>query len=202
MKLEELTKNVKLQLEQKLNIVKTISILNIPKQNLFEKGSLVILLDNKNKALTTEFLKDNGISIEMKNISFSKILIEHILLKDLKLFNSFDFDELYDNDLYIDYMDLGPKEKKEVKEHIKKSEKMLEESSLRFGKLDKSKLTKQLNTQTGLFDIWMQEHGFNIPNKPCLMEAYAEAEKFHDVPLKKRACIAKCFYKISLLKEK
>lgn len=201
MKLNELTKNVKNQLEQKLNIVKSITIINIPKQTVFEKGDLIILLDEKNKPITSEFLKTNGICIEIKNTTIPKVFAEEVLAKDLILFETEQFNIIFDNNYYIDYKNLASEEKKDLIAYIKRSEKILTESSLRFGKIDKSKLTKQLNNQTGFFDEWMVEHGFNKPDNQCLLEAFTKAEKYHDHNLKKRAYIAKCIHNLSLLKE-
>lgn len=194
MKLDELTKNVRNQLDQKLNIVKSITITNIPKQALFEKGHLIILLDEKNKPIASEFLKTNGNCIEIKNTILPKILVEEVLTKELILLEN-------NNDSYTDYKNLLPSEKKNLTNYIKRAENLLIESSLRFGKVDKSKLTKQLNKQNGFFDEWMTEHGYNIPDENCLLEAFDEAEKNHDHNLKKRAYVAKCIHNLSILKE-
>lgn len=198
MKLEELTKNVKIHLEQKMNIKKSISILNIPKQALLEKGNLIILLDNNNKPIVTEF-KNNQFNMELKYIPFQKTTIDKLFESDVKIFEVSDFHESFDYDYYIDYKNIKPDGKKEIRNFIKSSEKKLQESNLRFGKTNKQDILKTILVQTGFFNIWMEDHGHTIPDKKCLREAYIEADNLKDFPLKKRAALSKCFYKISQL---
>lgn len=202
MKINDLTCAVKSQLEKKMNIKYSLSILNIPKQKLLEKGDIVILLDDNKKPIICEFLKVGTYHMELKDVTFPKLLIENIFnTEKLKMFETLnDFTE-YANDYLIDYSDLESKEKKEIRTFINLAEKKIEESSTRFGKLNKQILLKTIATQNGTFTLWMKEHNYTIPNDECLNEAFIEADKFHDFFLKKRASFAKTFYKISELKK-
>ena len=104
MKINDLTCAVKSQLEKKMNIKYSLSILNIPKQKLIEKGDIVILLDDKKKPIICEFLKVGAYHMELKDVTFPKLLIENIFnTEKLKMFETLsDFTE-YANDYLIDY---------------------------------------------------------------------------------------------------
>lgn len=201
MKINDLTFNIKSQLEQKLNIKNSLSIMNVPKQDLLEKGDLVVLLDDKNKPIICEFLKDGSYHVELKDITFPKMLVDSLLKsKATRIFETDDFNAEFDMDYYIDYSQIETNEKRDIRNFVKSAEKKLEESSKRFGKMDKQSLMKTITSQNGTFTVWMNENGHSIPDKKCLQEAFAEADKFHDFPLKKRAGLAKCFHKISVVR--
>jgi hypothetical protein len=198
MKLNDLTKNIRENLRQKLKIKNTLSILNVPKQALLEKGNLVILLDDKNKPLSFSWAKDDKFHVELLS-KFPEELVESIFKsKATRIFETEeDFDADIDMDYKVDYSDLEAILKKQLRELIKSGEKQLEEANTKFGKLDKNSLIKSLKTQSGSFNIWMTENGFEKPNVKCLKEAFKEADLKNDFPLKKRASFAKCFYKIA-----
>ena len=194
---DDLTKGLRNRLEEMMGIKNSLSILNIPKQDLLDKGELVILLNDKNKPIIVEFLKVGKYHIELKNNQLPKILVESILESSkLKLFEADDFDVDYDTDNYINYSDLTAEQKKDIKAFIKISESKLCSEHMRFGKMSDESLKKTIGVQNGIFTIWMKEKGFETPNKECLKEAYAEAHSLNDMLLKKRAAAAKCFHKI------
>jgi hypothetical protein len=194
---EDLIKGVKNKLDRRLNIQNSLSIIDVPKQSLLEKGNIVVLLNEKNRPVIVEFLKLHKYHFELKNSNFPPILAENIL-KSAKLFDTTDFDEMFDNDYYIKYSEMDGIDKKNVRLFVKNAENILTKEHLRFGKMSNESLKRTINIQNGVFTDWMEEHGFSKPNKQCLAEAYKEAHSSRDVLLKKRAVAAKCFYKISM----
>ena len=201
MKVDDLTKGLRNKFDEIFSIKNSLSILDIPKQTLLEKGDLVILLDDKNKPVIVEFLKVGKHHIELKNTQFPKMLVEDILTSGkTKLFEVADFDDEYDKDHFINYNDLTVDQKKEIKQVMKNAEAKLTIDNSKFGKLCNESLTKTINVQNGCFTTWMNEKGHKIPNKQCLKEAYQEAIDSNNMMLKKRAAAAKCFHKIFTVK--
>ncbi len=202
MKVDDLTKGLRNKFDEIFSIKNSLSILDIPKQTLLEKGDLVILLDDKNKPVIVEFLKVGKHHIELKNTQFPKILIEDVMASDkIKLFEVSDFDSDFDTDHFISYNDLSVDQKKEIKKVMKNAEAKLSQDHSKFGKLCNESLTKAINIQNGCFTAWMNEKGYVIPSKECLKEAYQEAIDSNNMMLKKRAVAAKCFHKIFTVKK-
>ena len=198
---DDLTKGLRNRLDEMMGIKNSLSILNIPKQDLLDKGDLVILLNDKNKPIVVEFLKVGKFHVELKNNQFPKLLVESILKSDkLRLFEVENFDAEFDTDHAISYSDLTADQKKDIKEFIKISESKLCTEHMRFGKMSNDSLKKTIGVQNGIFTVWMKENGFDVPNKECLKEAYHEAHQTNDMLLKKRAAAAKCFHKIYMEK--
>jgi hypothetical protein len=198
---DDLTKGLRNRLDEIFSIKNSLSILNIPKQDLLDKGEIVILLNDKNKPIIVEFLKVGKYHIELKNNQFPKLLVESILKSEkIKLFESSDFDAEFDTDQYINYGDLTAEQKKDIKIFMKTSVSKLCEEHKRFGKMSDDSLKKTIGVQNGIFTIWMKENGFDTPNKECLKEAYKVSQASNDMLLKKRAVAAKCFHKIYMEK--
>lgn len=194
---DDLTKGLRNKIEEIFSIKNSLSILNVPKQKLLERGNLIILLDDNNKPIIVEFVKSGKYHLELKNTSFPKLLVESIFKSDsTQLFETTNFDIEFDNDYYINYNKLTPNEKNDLKTFIKHAENKLINEHMRFGTMCKDSLNKTINIQNGIFTVWMKENGFEIPNNECLKVAYKEAVESNDIQLKKRAAAAKCYHKI------
>jgi hypothetical protein len=195
--LDDLTKGLRNRLDEVFAIKNSLSILNIPKQELFDKGEIVVLLGANNKPVIVEFLKVGKYHVELKNTQFPKMLVEDILASNkAQLFETTDYDPDYDNDLFINYSDLTADQKKSIKLFMKNAETKICVEHTKFGKLSLEGFNKTINVQNGIFTTWMNERGYNEPNKECLKEAYRVAHESNDMLLKKRASAAKCFHKI------
>lgn len=198
---DDLTKGLRNKIAEIFSIKNSLTVMNVPKQSLLEKGDIIILLSEKNKPIIVEFIKTGKYHLELKNASFPKLLVENILgSKSIKLFETEDFDSEYDTDYYINYSDLDINDRRNFRTFIKNAEKKLYNDHVRFGKLSNESLKKTISVQNGLFTVWMKENGFDIPDKKCLKEAYNEALKHNDMQLKKRAVAAKCYHKVYLEK--
>jgi hypothetical protein len=196
---DDLTKGLRNRLDEIFSIKNSMSILNIPKQNLLEKGELVILLSDKNKPVVVEFLKLGKFHLELKNTEFPKLLIEDIIQSEkIKLFDISESDG--DKDYYINYGELKTEQKKDLKTFIKNTEEKIFQNHSRFDKFCSESFKKTIKIQNGAFSLWMNDNGFVIPDKKCIMEANTVAKKTNDMQLKKRANCAKCFHKIQTLK--
>lgn len=198
---DDLTKGLRNRFNEMMSIKNSLTILNIPKQGILDKGDLVILMNDKNTPIVVEFLKRDKLHIELKNNQFPKLLVESILTSgNISLFEVTDFDPELDTDYKITYSDLSVEQKKDVRSFIKVSESKLCLENTRFGKISHQSLNKIIGMQNGIFTAWMKENGFETPNKECLKEAYNVAYTTNDMLLKKRAMVAKCLHKISMEK--
>ena len=150
MNIDDLTKNVKNKLDQKLNIKNSLSIINVPKQHLLDKGDLVVLLNDTNKSMVVEYLKDGHYHLNISGVTFPKLLVENIIeLTETKLFETTDFDENFDNDYFVDYSKLSTNIKRDIRTFVRGSEEKIREEHLRFGKFCKKSLKKTITSQNG-----------------------------------------------------
>lgn len=203
MKLNDLTKTIRENIRKKLNIVSTLTILNVPKQKLLEKGNMILLLDEDVKPISFSWTKDNKEYLEL-HFPLCETLIANIVISDnTKQFESEqnNGDSENDMDFVVDYNDLDTILKKKLRDLIRSGEKQLEESNSKFGKFNKVSLLKNFKSTQGSFDQWLKDKGFGTPNIECFKEAYKEADQKNDLPFKKRAAYAKCLYKINVSKK-
>lgn len=189
MKLTELHKNVKLTLDRFLNISETLSIQGIPKQKFFDKGDLVILLDENKESVSMEWFKNGHYHIELKGKLSTDFLSEAIKIS-----------EESNNDI-ISYKVLSPILKNMLKFELKLLEDIIEKRYSKFNnKLDKNVWLKSVQLHNGSFTEWCVTHNYGQVTDEAITEACIIAENTNDHLLKKRAMFSKCFLKLATFK--
>jgi len=199
MKLKGLISNAKEALQRKMNIKHSLSIMNIPKQKFLDSGDLVILMDEKNDVLAMEWLRDGFYHVEIKGNFNTEIISESLKNKGTRLFETANFNPIFDMDYVVDYKNLEPSTKKKLREFIQSAEKLYENRFSKFSKgLNKQTWLKNIKLQNGSFTEWCKEKGYDKASDKCILEAFKIADITNDHALKKRAAMAKCFNKIAL----
>ena len=198
MKLQELRENVKKTLAKKMNIKQSLSIMNIPKQNFLDKGDLIMLLDNEQKTVAMEWLKDGHYHIELKTSSEFSIIDDILKNPSTRIFETKNFEADFDTDYVIDYKNLTVDTKKKIRNLIKDAEDIFYQRYSRFSNgIDKKIWLRSIQLQNGNFTQWCEERGYENNKMRGIKEAYKIAEETNDYHLKKRAAFAKCFIKVS-----
>ena len=202
MKLKALHQEVEKRLKQKLNIFSSLSIMNVPKQKLLDKGDLVMLLDENSDVVSTEWLKDGHYHVEIPT-PIDKNELEEILQHDgIRVFETKKFDAIMDLDRVIDYMRLIPSTKKKLKKYIALTEQKFEQRYSKFGnKADKQTWLQAITKQNGIFTLWCKENGYETATTEAINEAYKVGDRTNDWSLKRRAAMAKCFNKIKIRRD-
>ena len=202
MKLKALHQEVEKRLKQKLNIFSSLSIMNVPKQKLLDKGDLVMLLDENSDVVSTEWLKDGHYHVEIPT-PIDKNELEEILQHDgIRVFETKNFDAIMDLDRVIDYMRLTPSTKKKLKKYMALTEQKFEQRYSKFGnKADKQTWLQAITKQNGIFTLWCKEHGYETATTEAINEAYKVGDRTNDWSLKRRAAMAKCFNKIKIRRD-
>jgi hypothetical protein len=202
MKLKALHQEVEKRLKQKLNIFSSLSIMNVPKQKLLDKGDLVMLLDENSDVVSTEWLKDGHYHVEIPT-PIDKNELEEILQHDgIRVFETKKFDAIMDLDRVIDYMRLIPSTKKKLKKYIALTEQKFEQRYSKFGnKADKQTWLQAITKQNGIFTLWCKENGYETATTEAINEAYKIGDRTNDWSLKRRAAMAKCFNKIKIRRD-
>ncbi len=202
MKLKDFHQDVEQRMKQKLNIFSSLTVMNVPKQKLLDRGDLVMLLDESLNVVSTEWLRDGHYHVEISN-PMDKIVIEEIMKHtDIRIFETDNFDSIMDLDRVIDYMKLSAPTKKKIKKFATATEKMFEQRYSKFGKkADKQSWLQAITKQNGLFTLWCEENGYETATTKAINEAYKLGDKTNDWSLKRRAAMAKCFNKIKIRRD-
>jgi len=202
MKLKDVYQNVASRLHKQMNIQSSLTIMNVPKQKMLDRGDLVMLLDEKLEVLSTEWLRDGFYHVEIKDPMIAED-VKTIMLQDgIRVFETINFDSLMDVDRVIDYKQLPPPVKKLIKKFATKTEKIFEDRYTKFGrKADKQTWLQAIIKQNGIFTLWCNENGYEKATMEAINEAYAVGNATSDWQLKRRAAMAKCFNKIKIRRD-
>ena len=202
MKMKDLYQDVADRLQKKMNIQSSLTIMNVPKQKLLDRGDLVMLLDEKLEVLSTEWLRDGHYHVEIKDPMTSDEVKTLMKQDGIRIFETDTFNSSMDVDRVVDYSQLPPQVKKMVKKFATRTEKIFEELYSKFGrKADKQTWLQAIIKQNGIFTMWCKENGYERATNEAITEAYNQAEKKHDWSLKRRAAMAKCFNKIKIKRD-
>lgn len=184
MKLKELHTSVKNTLDRVLNISESLSIIDIPKQKFFDKGDLIILLDEHQHAVSMEWFKNGHYHIELKG------KIDSIFLSEtLKIAN---------HNKILEYSKLSAQLKKILKNELQILETIIEKRFSKFNNnLDKRTWLKSVQLHNGSFTEWCTTNGFEKVTNDAINEACNIADITNDHLLKKRALFSRCFLEIS-----
>lgn len=196
MKLATLISDVKKTLQEKMNIHHSLTVMNIPKQTILDKGDLILLLDNKNQVKISEWLKDGFYHTELKS-ELNETFINNLMKNEnLRLFEIENFEPEFDMDYVINYNALSPEEKREIKKFIKSAEANIKTRFTKFSKkFSKQDWIKSIKMKNGIFTEWCKDQGKDKADRDCIKKALAESTETNDHTLKKRALLAKCFIK-------
>lgn len=202
MKLNELYQDVATRLHKQMNVRSSITVMNVPKQKLLDRGDLVMLLDEKLEVLSTEWLRDGFYHVEIKD-SMPSEDVKTIMKQDgIRVFETEDFNSFMDVDRVIDYKQLPPDVKKIVKKFAISTEKIFEVMYTKFGrKNDKQTWLQAIIKQNGIFTIWCTKNGYETATMEAINEAYTVGNATSDWQLKRRAAMAKCFNKIKIRRD-
>ena len=202
MKLKDVYQGVASRLHKQMNIQSSLTIMNIPKQQMLHRGDLVMLLDEKLEVLSTEWLRDGYYHVEIKDPMISED-VEIIMKQDgIRVFETVGFDSTMDVDRVIDYKQLPPPVKKLIKKFVISTEKIFEVRYTKYGrKADKQTWLQAIIKQNGMFTLWCKENGYEGATTAAINEAYAVGTATSDWQLKRRAAMAKCFNKIKIKRD-
>lgn len=203
MKLKALHHDVDVRMKKKLSIHSSLTVMNVPKQKLLDRGDLVMLLDESLNVVSTEWLRDGHYHIEITDHIDSELIKEIKSHIDIRVFETDNFDSIMDLDLVIDYMKLAAPTKKKIKKFAQITEKIFEQRYTKFGrKTDKQTWIQAVTKQNGMFTLWCKENGYDGATTTAINEAYKLGDKTNDWSLKRRAAMAKCFNKIKIRRDK
>ena len=202
MKLKDVYQGVASRLYRQMNIQSSLTIMNIPKQKLLDRGDLVMLLDKKLNLLSSEWLRDGFYHVEIKD-HMSVADVKTIMEQDgIRIFDTDSFNSMMDVDRVIDYSKLPPKIKKIVKKFVLTTEKIFEDRYTKYGrKADKQTWLQAIIKQNGIFTLWCTENGFDGATIEAINKAYTIGDETSDWQLKRRAAMAKCFNKIKIRRD-
>jgi hypothetical protein len=202
MKLKDVYQNVALRLQKQMNIQSSLTIMNIPKQKMLDRGDLVMLLDEKLEVLSTEWLRDGFYHVEIKDPMPSEDVKSIMKQNSIRVFETDGFDSTMDVDRVIDYKQLPPPVKKLIKKFVLSTEHIFEVRYTKFGrKADKQTWLQAIIKQNGMFTLWCEENGYNGATTEAINKAYAVGDATSDWQLKRRAAMAKCFNKIKIKRD-
>lgn len=202
MKLKDLHSDVDTRLKQRLNIHTSLTIMNVPKQKLLDRGDLVMLLDETLTVVSTEWLRDGHYHVEISTPLEVEIVKEIMSHDGLRMFPTDNFDSIMDIDRVINYMDLSAPTKKKIKKFTTATEKMFEQRYSKFGKkASKQTWLQAITKQNGIFTLWCKENGHEKATTKAINEAYKIGDNTNDWSLKRRAAMAKCFNKIKIKRD-
>ena len=202
MKLKDVYQGVASRLHKQMNIQSSLTIMNVPKQKMLDRGDLVMLLDEKLEVLSSEWLRDGFYHVEIKD-PMTTDEIKTIMKQDgIRVFETIGFNSTMDVDRVIDYKQLPPPIKKLIKRFVIATEKIFEVRYTKFGrKADKQTWLQAIIKQNGMFTLWCKENGFDGATTEAINEAYSVSNATSDWQLKRRAAMAKCFNKIKIKRD-
>jgi len=200
MKLETLISTVKDKIIYKMDFYQSIIIINVPKQKILNKGTIIFLLNKQSGVLSGEWFNNKNSNIKLFGILNNKFIKSILKNKKLRLLNSILPDVLVNKDFIIEYKFLSPEEKKLLKEYIISSEEQIHNKYMTFdNKFNKVSWEQSIKLSSNYFVEWCKDSS-NIQD--CIKNAINIANKNLDINLKRRAILNKCFIDIRKWREK
>jgi len=200
MKLKTLISTVKDKIIYKMDFYQSIIIINIPKQKILNKGTIIFLLNKQSDILFGEWFNNKNSNIKLVGILNNKFIKSVLKNKKLRLLNSILPDILINKDFIIEYKFLSSEEKKLLKDYIISSEEQIHKKYTSYdNKFNKVSWEQSIKLSSNYFVDWCKD---SSSIQECIENAIRIANKNLDINLKRRAILNKCFIDIKKWREK